>query len=123
MSISLEEKADRLAQEALDRLKGKENPFESLVRPQKGDTRFRDLDVPGLLREQRELLLQVIDSYRVPEYTGASDLRPTRVVIIRGDRGAGKTHLLRSLQYRADGKCTGTKGGPTFASPFARSFI
>lgn len=103
MSISPELPFDALAQEALNHLKGKENPFESLVRPQKGDTRFRDLDVPGLLLDQRKLLLEIIDSYRVKEYTGGSDLRPTRVVIVRGDRGSGKTHLLRSLQFRPDG--------------------
>src|SRR5262249_39592910 len=91
-----------ITEEALNLLKGKENPFESLVRPQKGDTRFRDLDVPGLLREPRELLTAIIDSYRVKEYRSASDLKPTRVVIIRGDRGAGKTHLLRAVQYRPD---------------------
>lgn len=93
---------DELCQEALNRLKGKENPFESLVRPQKGDVRFRDLDVPSLLRGPREQLLHIIDSYRIEDYTGASDLRPTRVVLIRGERGSGKTHLLRSLQHRPD---------------------
>ena len=47
-------------EEAIDRLKGMENPFESLVRPQRGDPRFRDLDVPALLSEPRNLLLEVI---------------------------------------------------------------
>lgn len=89
---------------ALDTLRGKENPFESLARPQRLDDRFLDLHVPELLAEERALLLQVIDRYRVEEYTGASDLPATRVVTVLGDRGSGKTHLLQSLSYRTDGK-------------------
>lgn len=89
---------------ALDFLKGKENPFDSLARPQRLDDRFVDLHVPELLADERGLLLKVIDWYRVEEYHRSADLRPTRVVSILGDRGAGKTHLLQSLAYRADGK-------------------
>ena len=89
---------------ALDFLKGKENPFDSLARPQRLDDRFLDLHVPELLADDRRLLLQVIDHYRVEEYTRTADLRPTRVVTILGDRGEGKTHLLQSLAYRADGQ-------------------
>ena len=89
---------------AVDFLKGKTNPFESLARPQRLDDRFLDLHVKELLAEPRRLLWQVIDRYRVAEYARAADLPPTRVVTIRGDRGAGKTHLLQSLSYRGDGK-------------------
>src|SRR5882724_11875008 len=89
---------------ALDFLKGRENPFDSLARPQRQDDHFLDLHVPELLADDRNLLLQVIDSYRVEKYTRSADLPPTRVVTILGDRGAGKTHLLQSLAYRADGK-------------------
>jgi hypothetical protein len=89
---------------ALDFLKGKENPFDSLARPQRLDDRFLDLHVPELLAADRRLLLQVIDTYRVEVYTRTADLRPTRVVTILGDRGEGKTHLLQSLAYRTDGK-------------------
>jgi hypothetical protein len=89
---------------ALDFLKGKENPFDSLARPQRLDDRFLDVHVPEILAEDRELLLKVIDWYRVEEYFRSADLRSTRVVTILGDRGAGKTHLLQSLAYRADGR-------------------
>ena len=92
------------ARAALDYLKGKENPFESLARPQRMDDHFLDLHVPELLANERKLLLQVIDRYRVEEFTRAADLMPTRVVMIRGKRGSGKTHLLKSLSYREDGK-------------------
>jgi hypothetical protein len=92
------------AQAALDILKGKENPFESLARPQRLDDHFLDLHVPELLAEERGLLLQIIDRYRVEEYSRSTDLPPTRVVTVLGDRGAGKTHLLHSLSYRHDRK-------------------
>ncbi|MBM4073337.1 MAG: hypothetical protein FJ271_31105 [Planctomycetes bacterium] len=89
---------------ALDILRGKENPFESLARPQRLDDRFLDLHVPEMLAQERDLLLQVIDRYRTEEYSGSADLLQTRVVTVLGDRGSGKTHLLQSLAYREDGK-------------------
>lgn len=95
---------DEVQRAAMDFLKGKDNPFESLARPQRMDESFLDLHVPELLAGQRKLLLQIIDHYRVPEFTRAADLPQTRAVTILGDRGAGKTHLLQSLAYREDGK-------------------
>jgi hypothetical protein len=96
--------ADQARAQAIDLLRGRPNPFENLVRPQRPDERFADLHVPALLREPRELLLQIIDTYRLPRYTGACDLPDTRVVIVQGARGAGKTHMLDSLAHRPDGK-------------------
>lgn len=105
MSNSLDSSSlEPIRRAALDMLRGQENPFESLARPQRLDDRFLDLHVPELLARERNLLLQVIDRYRVDRYGTASDLLPTRVVLVLGDRGAGKTHLLQSLPYRADGK-------------------
>jgi hypothetical protein len=89
---------------ALDFLKGNENPFDSLARPQRLDDCFVDVHVPELLAEDRKLLLELIDRYRVDEYAGSGDLYPTRVVVVLGDRGAGKTHLLQSLAYRTDSR-------------------
>jgi hypothetical protein len=89
---------------ALDFLKGKENPFDSLVRPQRLDDHFLDIHVPELLASERNLVLQIVDHYRVEEYTRMADLPATRVVLILGERGTGKTHLLQSLSYRDDGK-------------------
>jgi hypothetical protein len=92
------------AARALDWLRGRPNPFEGLVRPQRPDDRFRDLHVPGLLRAPRELLLAVIDAYRLTEYRAASDLRDSRVVTVLGARGAGKTHMLDALAHHGDDK-------------------
>ena len=90
---------------ALELLKGKDNPFESLARPQRGDEGFHDLHVPELQFEERRILLRVIDWYRVTEYRDSTHLRPSRVVTVRGDRGSGKTHLVReSLIAREDHK-------------------
>src|SRR5579885_188519 len=89
---------------ALDHLKGKDNPFELLARPQLRDDNFRAQHVQELLRRDRQVLLNIIDWYRVQEYAGQDLLRRTRVVTVRGPRGSGKTHLLQSLIYRDDGK-------------------
>jgi hypothetical protein len=103
MSISLDARpALDAAAQALDFLRGRPNPFENLVRPQRPDDHFLDLHVPALLREPRELLLAVIDAYRLEEYRTASDLPDSRVVTILGQRGAGKTHLLDAVAYRDD---------------------
>ncbi len=106
MPTSLDGKArpDTVTNRALDHLRGKPNPFENLVRPQRPDDRFADLHVSELLRKPRELLLRLIDAYRLQEYRRASDLRDTRVVTIVGARGAGKTHMLESLAHREDDK-------------------
>lgn len=101
--MSSSPEAGSIMDAALNTLRGKENPFESLARPQRLDDRFLDLHVPELLADERALLQQIIDRYRVDEYTGASDLLATRVVTVLGDRGSGKTHLLQSLAYRTDG--------------------
>ncbi len=50
---------------ALDFLKGKENPFDSLARPQRLDDDFFALDAPELLAGDRQLLLTLIDRYRL----------------------------------------------------------
>jgi hypothetical protein len=89
--------------QALEWLRGRPNPFESLVRPQRPDDRFLDIHVPALLRAPRERLQQVIDSYRLQEYRAVRDLPDSRVVTILGPRGAGKTHLLEAVAHRADG--------------------
>jgi hypothetical protein len=88
------------AARALDLLRGRPNPFEGLVRPQRPDDRFADLHHAALLRQPRELLFRVIDAYRLSEYRGASDLPDTRVVTVLGARGAGKTHMLEALAHR-----------------------
>jgi hypothetical protein len=92
------------ATRALDLLRGRPNPFESLVRPQRPDDRFSDLHVPALLRRPRELLLRLIDAYRLDEYRRASDLPDSRVVTVLGLRGAGKTHTVEALAHREDGR-------------------
>jgi hypothetical protein len=93
-----------ISTKALDHLKGKDNPFELLARPQLRDDNFRAQHVQELLRGDRQMLLDIIDWYRVQQYAGQDLLRPTRVVTVRGPRGSGKTHLLQSLIYRDDGK-------------------
>ncbi|HLN28444.1 MAG TPA: hypothetical protein VK395_11945 [Gemmataceae bacterium] len=99
-SLDLPELPAGTTEPAIDLLRGRPNPFESLVRPQRSDDRFADLHVQALLQAPRELLLRVIDAYRVSAYQSASDLRDTRIVTILGDRGSGKTHMLESLGHR-----------------------
>jgi hypothetical protein len=104
MSISLEPTTPTAEAQALSLLKGKDNPFEALVRPQQADTDFTSVHVPQIHQEERGQLLEMIDWYRVEQYRDSEDLKPTRVVTVRGDRGSGKTHLLQSLLARPDGR-------------------
>jgi hypothetical protein len=85
------------------KLRQLEKPFDQVVRPQYSDGRFHDVHVGSVLRGPYELLTKAIDRYRVDDYRSLADLRPSRVVTVLGARGAGKTHLLESLQHREDG--------------------
>jgi hypothetical protein len=87
---------------ALALLRRQENPFDALAQPQTADARFADADVPEILRQERKLLLAMIDSYRGAGYAGTADLPPTRVVTVRGPRGSGKTHMLQALLHRPE---------------------
>jgi hypothetical protein len=104
MSISLEQiPPTTVTQRALALLKGKDNPFEALASGQRADDNFHELHVPALHQRERELLLKIIDTYRLSDYADEK-LQKTRVVTIQGARGSGKTHLLQSLVARPDQK-------------------
>lgn len=105
MSISLEPiLAVAEPSRALDILKGKENPFQALAAAQRADDNFEEVHLPELHQRERELLLQMIDSYRLSDYADSECLPKTRVVTVQGARGSGKTHLLQSLVARPDQK-------------------
>jgi hypothetical protein len=105
MSISLEQLPPiTVAERALAVLKGKGNPFEVLAAGQRADDSFDEIHVPAQHRRERELLLQIIDTYRPGEYADSGSHPKTRVVTVQGARGSGKTHLLQSLVARADQK-------------------
>ena len=86
-------------------LRSRPNPFADLVAPQHDDhDTFGDTYSPHIHADARQTLLATIDSYRLDQYQGQSDLNPSRAVTIVGPRGAGKTQLLRSLVLRQDRK-------------------
>src|SRR5262249_13932207 len=84
---------------ALRLLRARDNPFSSLVARPGFDQGFHETHVPGILADERGQLEAAIARYRVPAYNRAADLLETRAVVVRGARGAGKTHLLRALAY------------------------
>ena len=92
---------DSLQQQALGLLRGRANPFDSLVRRQCADENFLDFHEPTVHQPEYEKLLAAIDTYRLEAFA-AGDLPDSRVVTVVGPRGAGKTHLLESLAYRTD---------------------
>jgi hypothetical protein len=103
MSISLEQlPSAAVPQRALDLLKARDNPFESLAVGQRADDGFHELHVPAIHSRERGLLLQIIDAYRLSDYSDSDRLQKTRVVTVQGARGSGKTHLLQSLVARPD---------------------
>lgn len=82
----------------------KKNPFSNFAEVQNVSSEFEQAHYPGLFQTERELLWTAIDSYRVPKYDTTSDIPASRIITIRGPRGAGKTHLMHSLAFRPDGK-------------------
>src|SRR3954447_8622528 len=106
MSTSPDDALDpsTVGEQALAALRGKGNPFEVLVRPQRVDETFAEIHVPAFQQSEREQLLAMVDWYRLPDYQERESLRPTRVVTVRGARGSGKTHLLQSLLARPEGR-------------------
>lgn len=91
-------------QKALHLLRGFDNPFEILARPQRGDESFASTHVPDFQLPERSLLLRMIDWYRLDEIHSLGEIRPSRAVWVFGARGAGKTHMLQSLVARPDRK-------------------
>jgi len=80
------------------------NPFADGVCPQFTDPTFRDIHIQEIFAEPREQLFKAIDSYRVANYTSNHSLPLSAAITIIGPRGAGKTHLLESIQHRFDGQ-------------------
>ncbi len=99
MSISPDTMSDSLdnGTQALEYLRGRPNPFENLVRPQRPDDRFLDVHIPELVREQRELALAVIDAYRLAAYRSVNDLPDSRVVTILGRAAPARRIFWRPL--------------------------
>src|SRR5262245_44421598 len=98
--------ADATAQ-ALDWLRGRANPFDSLVRPQRPDEHFLDFHEPSVHRAEYDQLAAAVDAYRpqvyrLKRYRPGAGLADSRVVTVVGPRGAGKTHLLDALAHRGE---------------------
>jgi len=94
MSKAFEEQAVRF-------LRGEENPFDAFVVSDKPAQEFAQCHVQEVHGEQFEQIGRAIDKYRYPDYRTRRQLHETRVLIVRGVRGSGKTHLLHVLRQRA----------------------
>lgn len=87
-------------QQALYFLRGEENPFDAFVVPDKPAHAFAACHVEAVHQTQFEQICRVIDKYRTPDYRGQQQLHDSRVLVVRGVRGSGKTHLLHILRGR-----------------------
>lgn len=94
MSKASEEQAIRF-------LRGEDNPFDAFVVSDKPAHEFPQCHVQEVHGDQFEQIGRVIDKYRYPDYRTRRQLHETRVLIVRGVRGSGKTHLLHVLRQRA----------------------
>lgn len=87
-------------EQAVRFLRGEENPFDAFVVPDKPAHEFSDCHVSEVHGSQFEQICRVIDKYRCPDYRLRRQLHETRVLVVRGIRGSGKTHLLHVLRQR-----------------------
>jgi hypothetical protein len=87
-------------EQAIRFLRGEENPFDAFVVPDKPAHEFPQCHVQEVHGGQFEQIGRVIDKYRFPDYRMRRQLYDTRVLIVRGTRGSGKTHLLHVLRQR-----------------------
>src|SRR5262245_5523148 len=99
----------RLAQPALRQqvigfLRGEDNPFDVFVARQMADKDLVRWHVPEIHTDVLAKIHAAIDKFGRPNYHHRPTLHPTRVLVVRGPRGAGKTHLLHAIQYRAGGE-------------------
>jgi len=81
-------------------LRGEENPFDAFVVPDKPAHEFSDCHVSEVHGSQFEQICRAIDKYRCPDYRTRRQLHESRVLVVRGVRGSGKTHLLHVLRQR-----------------------
>lgn len=86
--------------ETIGFLRGEENPFDAFVVPDKPAHEFAPCHVPELHGEEFTQICRVIDKYREPDYRSRRQLPDTRLLLVRGVRGSGKTHLLHVLRQR-----------------------
>lgn len=93
MSKAFEEQAIRF-------LRGEDNPFDAFVVPDKPAHEFPQCHAAEVHHEEFDRICRVIEKYRQPDYRTRRQVHETRVLIVRGVRGSGKTHLMHVLGRR-----------------------
>jgi hypothetical protein len=94
--------ADQL-RSAIGFLRGEDNPFDMFVAAQSADDDFFCFHAPEIHDEAQAKIRRAIEKYSEPNFRSRHQLHPTRALLVRGVRGAGKTHLLHAIQFRDDG--------------------
>ena len=87
-------------EQAIRFLRGEENPFDAFVVPDQPAHAFPGCHAPEVHAAECDRICRVIEKYRAADYAGRRQLHDTRVLIVRGVRGSGKTHLLHVLSRR-----------------------
>ncbi len=91
-------------QHAISFLRGEENPFDVFVAGESADGDFARYHTPEVHAGVLARIQAAIDKLSRADFPHRPKLHPTRVLVVRGARGAGKTHLLHAIQYRAGGE-------------------
>lgn len=82
---------------ALEPLRRAGNPFRNYFARNPDDEVCARYHVPELYRDERDVLLTIVDLYRGEPSTHSE------VVPVLGNKGAGKTHLLHSIKHGGEG--------------------
>jgi hypothetical protein len=92
-----------LRQQAIGFLRGEDNPFDAFVAAESADNDFFKFHAPEIHAAAFDRIAAAIAKLGRPDFPHRPKLHPTRVLVVRGARGAGKTHLLHAVQYRPGG--------------------
>jgi hypothetical protein len=84
--------------ELLSFLRGKDNPFDVFVAARHADASFTSFHVAVVHGDVFQRLNAILDRFRLDKLENETDLPRSGVVIIQGDRGMGKTHMVHALQ-------------------------
>ena len=103
-------------------LRGRDNPFDVFVAARRPEANFLRYHVPAVYREVYNALRAVVDRYRPGRIERESDVPKAGVLVLLGNRGTGKTHMVHALEQSVGAELPCVVIAPSIYEPH-RPFI